>query len=119
MEDDHNRGTADGGYRATGIGEGSMADLPTITPAMPISRGAARLAQVTAATFVVLLTVLHCVKPELDPSWRFISEYAIGRHGWMMVLAFFALSVSYVACSRRSVHRCGPSADASGWTSCS
>jgi len=64
MEDDHNRGTADGGYRATGIGEGSMADLPTITPAMPISRGAARLAQVTAATFVVLLTVLHCVKPE-------------------------------------------------------
>jgi hypothetical protein len=25
------------------------------------------------------------LKPEIDPAWRFISEYSIGHHGWMMV----------------------------------
>jgi hypothetical protein len=35
-----------------------------------------------------LLLLLHVVKPELDPSWRFLSEYAIGPHGWIMRLAF-------------------------------
>lgn len=49
------------------------------------------------ATFVALLAVLHGLKPEIDPSWRFISEYAIGRHGWLMQLAFFSLAVGYLA----------------------
>jgi hypothetical protein len=57
---------------------------------------AARLSLAGAATFVVLLAALHLLKPELDPSWHFISEYAIGRHGWMMVLAFGSLAFSYV-----------------------
>ena len=50
-------------------------------------RVAARLSLASGATFVALLAVLHVVKAELDPSWRFISEYAIGAHGWLMVLA--------------------------------
>jgi len=62
-----------------------------------ISRKGALLSFAGAATFVVLLAALHFVKPELDPSWHFISEYAIGRHGWMMVLAFLSLAVSYVS----------------------
>ena len=32
----------------------------------------------------------------LDPSWHFISEYAIGDYGWMMVLAFISLALGYV-----------------------
>jgi hypothetical protein len=56
---------------------------------------AARLSLASAATFVVLLVALHFVRPELDPSWHFISEYAIGRLGWMIVLAFLSLAIGY------------------------
>jgi len=47
-------------------------------------------------TFLVLLAALHFIKPEFDPSWRVISEYEIGDHGWMMRLAFFSLAVSCI-----------------------
>jgi hypothetical protein len=49
---------------------------------------------VAAAMFLVLVGLLHVIKPELSPSWRFVSEYAIGRHGWVMTVAFFAWAVS-------------------------
>lgn len=41
-----------------------------------------------AALFLFILILLHFLKPELDPSWRMISEYEIGRFGWLMRLAF-------------------------------
>ncbi len=41
-----------------------------------------------ACLFLVLLLLLHFLKPEFDPSWRMISEYEIGKFGWMMRLAF-------------------------------
>lgn len=71
----------------------------TAKPVTVISRTAALLSFASAATFVVLLAALHFIKPELDPSWHFISEYAIGNHGWVMVLAFLSLAVSYVSLS--------------------
>src|SRR6185503_8028062 len=58
---------------------------------------AARVSFAADAAFVVLLAALHILEPEFDPSWRFISEYELGRYGWMMVLAFLSLAVSYVA----------------------
>jgi hypothetical protein len=61
-----------------------------------ISRTAALLAA-GAATLVVLLAALHFIEGELDPSWHFISEYAIGDYGWMMVVAFLSLALSYVS----------------------
>ena len=39
--------------------------------------------------FLALLALLHFLKPELDPKWRMISEYEIGRNGWLMRIAFF------------------------------
>ncbi len=66
-------------------------------PVTAIPLMAARLSFAGAAMFVVLLAVLHLIKPELDPSWHFVSEYAIGDNGWMMVLAFLSLALSYVA----------------------
>jgi Protein of unknown function (DUF998) len=50
----------------------------------------------SAATFLVLLAALHFIKPELDPSWRVLSEYAIGDYGWAMVLAFLSMAFSCV-----------------------
>jgi hypothetical protein len=72
-------------------------DTATAKPVAAVSSTAARLSFASAATFVVLLAALHFIKPELDPSWHFISEYAIGRYGWVMVLAFLSLALGYVS----------------------
>lgn len=68
----------------------------TTKPAPLISLTAARLSFAAATMFVVCLAALHLIKPEIDPSWRFISEYAIGDYGWIMVLAFLSLALSFV-----------------------
>jgi hypothetical protein len=78
--------------------EDQMAENTLSTkPVTAISGTAASLSFAGAATFVLLLAALHIIKPELDPSWRFISEYAIGENGWIMQLAFLSLALSYVA----------------------
>jgi hypothetical protein len=46
--------------------------------------------------FVLVLVLLHVLRPDLDPSWRFISEYAIGTFGYLMIMAFLSLSAGYV-----------------------
>jgi hypothetical protein len=72
---------------------------PTITTE-PMSRGsqfAARVSFATSAAFIALLGVLHVLKPEIDPSWRFISEYELGDYGWLMRLAFILLAISSVS----------------------
>ena len=72
-------------------------DTATARPVPTISRTAARLSFAAAAAFVVLVAALHLIKPELDPSWRMVSEYEIVRYGWMMMLAFLSLAFSCVA----------------------
>jgi hypothetical protein len=47
-------------------------------------------------TFITILVMLHVLKPEIDPSWNFISEYQVGRFGWLMSLAFVSLGSSCV-----------------------
>lgn len=48
----------------------------------------------TSAAFMVMLGALHIFRPDLAPSWHFISEYEVGDYGWMMRAAFFALAIS-------------------------
>ena len=38
--------------------------------------------------FLTILSVLHMLEPEFNPP-HFISEYQLGRFGWLMSLAFF------------------------------
>jgi hypothetical protein len=73
-----------------------ISDTVTAQPLAASSRTAARVACAAAATFLVLLAALHVLKPEFDPSWRMISEYEIGRYGWVMMLAFLSLAFSHV-----------------------
>jgi len=47
---------------------------------------AAWVAFASTGAFVVLLLLLHLVRSDLDPSWHFISEYEIGKYGWLMQL---------------------------------
>jgi hypothetical protein len=44
---------------------------------------------VFSALFLLILVAEHFLEPEFDPKWRMISEYEIGRYGWLMRIAFF------------------------------
>jgi Protein of unknown function (DUF998) len=55
---------------------------------------AARLALAAAVATPVLLAGLGFLSPELDPSYRMVSEYAFGRYGWVLSLTFLAWGIS-------------------------
>ena len=46
---------------------------------------------------LLLLSVLHIVSPEFDPSWRMVSEYANGNYSWVLSLMFIFWAISTVA----------------------
>jgi hypothetical protein len=73
--------------------------LITTKPVSTVEANAARISIVSGMLFVVLLLSLHLLEPEFDPTWRFISEYALGRVGWLMHLAFLTLAISLASAS--------------------
>lgn len=54
----------------------------------------AKLAIASAAISLLCLLILHFVSPEFDPSWRMISEYALGNHKSLITLFFVFWGVS-------------------------
>jgi hypothetical protein len=62
-----------------------------------MSGTAAEVSLAAVAAFSLLLAIVHVLKPEISPSWRMISEYEIGRYGWIMRLAFVCWSASVFA----------------------
>jgi hypothetical protein len=62
-----------------------------------ISTTAAKLAMASIISYQVLLIALIFLRSDLDPSWHTISQWAIGRYGWMMSLAFLISALSYAA----------------------
>jgi Protein of unknown function (DUF998) len=59
-----------------------------------ISMIGARVSLAMATLFSTILVAMHILRPDLDPSWRFISEYELGPFGWLMRVAFIALATS-------------------------
>jgi hypothetical protein len=55
---------------------------------------AAKLSLAASFTVLVSLAGLHFLSPEFDPSWRVVSEYALGRHAWALSLMFLAWAIS-------------------------
>ncbi len=53
---------------------------------------AARVSMAGTGLFLVLLALLHALRADLDPTWTVISEYALGKHGWVMTVAFLSLA---------------------------
>ena len=53
---------------------------------------AARVAITAAALALGALAAVHALKPKIDPSRSMISQYARGRHGWVMTLCFAAFA---------------------------
>lgn len=73
---------------------GKATGITTTRPASAAQALAARLAIVTGVLFALVLLGLHLLEPEFDPTWRFVSEYALGQFGWLMRLAFCLLATS-------------------------
>ncbi len=63
-------------------------DIPKIEVA------AALLAIAAAAATLLLLASLHVLSPEFDPSFRMVSEYALGHYGWALSLMFLVWGIS-------------------------
>src|SRR2546428_7586482 len=55
---------------------------------------AASAAIAAAVLALIALAALHILKPEVHPSRNMISQYALGRHGWVMALFFAAFGVA-------------------------
>jgi hypothetical protein len=71
--------------------------MTTTTVTTPPAAGgvAAKLSIAAITAYQILLLMVIFIKPEVDPTHKPISEYAIGRNGWVMVLAFLTAAVSY------------------------
>lgn len=76
---------------------GVVTGIATTDPVSFVAARAARLAIATGTLFALVLLGLHVLEPEFDPTWRFISEYALGRFGWLMRLAFLLLAASLLS----------------------
>lgn len=66
-------------------------------PVSEISITWAKISLIATLSFMISLILLHFIKSELDPSWRMVSEYAIGKNGWIMIFAFIMWALSYTA----------------------
>ena len=51
-----------------------------------------------AVLSIVLVSALHYLEPEFDPSWRMLSEYSLGKYGVIMRLAFILGGTGVMAC---------------------
>ena len=56
----------------------------------------AQLSIVSGGLSLLSLLALHFVSPEYQPSWRMISEYALGKHKWLITSFFYLWGVSSV-----------------------
>ena len=72
-----------------------MPDKKVTKPVTAISLTAAWQSIAAVITYQITLIALIVIRPDLDPSWHTISEWAIGPYGWIMSLAFLVSAVSY------------------------
>src|ERR1700741_4371727 len=47
-----------------------------------------------ASISLLCLLILHFVRPAYKPSWRMISEYAMGKYKWLLTAFFFCWGIS-------------------------
>jgi hypothetical protein len=61
---------------------------------MTYSLLAARAVIGAAALALIALATVHILKPDIPPTRTMISQYALGRHGWVMALCFAAFGAA-------------------------
>lgn len=55
------------------------------------------IAKYSVIGFIFILIFFHIVNTTIDPTWQPISEYALGKIGWLMNIAFMLLGLSFLA----------------------
>ncbi len=65
---------------------------------------AAQLSIAMGIIEILLLAALHFLSPEFDPTWRVISEYALGNFSWVLSLLFISGTLN-VWCLAYSLHK--------------
>jgi hypothetical protein len=73
------------------------------------------VALVFALLFILTLAALHYLEPEFDPKWRMISEYEIGKYGYLMQGAFFSWAASVLFMAIALWHFVGSAGGIIGW----
>lgn len=75
--------------------EGAVNNAATKTMgSSQVRKSAAWLAILLTGAAISLLAALHVLSPEFSPSWRVISEYALGHYAWVLSLMFFCMGSS-------------------------
>lgn len=70
--------------------------MTTLAERIPVAWSAtgATLAITATVTSAIALIALHFLSPELEMSWRMVSEYANARHGWVLTVVFVAWAIA-------------------------
>ncbi len=71
-----------------------MKNIASNSDTLKISASAAGLAIATSIATLTFLDSLHVLSPEFAPSWRMVSEYALGHYGWVLSLMFLVWGIS-------------------------
>jgi len=58
------------------------------------SVSAARISIAASIATLIILVMLHILSPEFNPSWRMVSEYALGNYNWVLSLMFICWALS-------------------------
>lgn len=69
----------------------------TLDPQKEMTRLFSLIALASTGLFLILLITLHFIEPEFEPSKHLISEYELGRFGFLMSLAFFSLGAGLLS----------------------
>src|SRR5687767_5601448 len=60
---------------------------------------AAYVTMFTVIYYVIVIALLHVLRTDYDPGYRFLSEYVIGPYGELMRSTFFVFGVGALALS--------------------
>lgn len=73
-------------------------------PATRSGESAASVSIASTAIALLCLAALHVLSPEFNPSWRMVSEYALGHYSWVLTTMFitWALGTWALAYSLKS-----------------
>jgi hypothetical protein len=64
-----------------------------------LTLGASYITLSSVAYYAGAILVLHLLRTDFDPAYRYLSEYAVGRYGALMTSTFFVLSAGSLALS--------------------
>ena len=59
----------------------------------------AKLILASCSLSLICLAILHIVSAEFKPSWRMVSEYALGKHKWLFTSFFVLWSIGSILTS--------------------